>query len=178
MEERIVIVDEHNSPIGDEKKSVVHREGIWHRTVHIYYIRKRSGGFDFLVHLRAKNKTHCPNMWDTRFGGHVKSTQSILEAAQDKMREEVGLTMEPSELIEGPVTRSVSHQGTNREFNYIFFYQGTEDTRQLVFEDDEVQEVKWMSDKEIACSIENEPDVWAGSLETFQNVLASARLLC
>lgn len=177
MEERITIVDENNNPIGDEMKSIVHRDGIWHRTVHVYYIRKNNHGYDFLVHLRSKDKTHCPNMWDTRFGGHVKNTQSILDALKDEMKEEIGVGIDESRLLEGPIRKVTSHHETNREFNYIFFYEGTESIDDLKFEDDEVQEVKWLSSDEVLESMADEPEKWTASQKGFRSIIETLQEL-
>ena len=72
--EYLDLVDENNNLTGEkELRSVVHSTGLWHRTVHIYFFRKINNIFEFLVHLRSKDKDLRPNCWDTRFGGHIKA---------------------------------------------------------------------------------------------------------
>jgi len=79
-EEYFDVVNENNSITGEKKlKSVIHKDGSWHRTVHIYYFMKKDNEYYFLIHLRSKGKDLCPNMWDTHFGGHLKSGASIEE---------------------------------------------------------------------------------------------------
>jgi isopentenyldiphosphate isomerase len=168
--ETIEEVDENNNPIGVILKSDAHRDGKWHRVVHIYYIKPAKDSFDFLVHLRAKDKDSSPNRWDTRFGGHIEYTQSIEDAVKAEMNQEIGVKIEIDDLIEGSVRRSVSQSKKNREFNYVFFYKGDKDESKLTFNDAEVQEVRWMSQEEVEDSMLQEPDMWAGNLNEFSSI--------
>ena len=165
--ETIIEVDENDEPIGVISKIDAHADGNWHRTVHIYYIKPAGDSFDFLVHLRAKDKDLHPNSWDTRFGGHVKYKQSIEDAIKSEMQEEIGVEVDIDTLIKGQVRRSVSQSKKNREFNYVYYYLGDKDESKLIFNDNEVQSVKWMSMEEVEDSMLQEPDMWAGNLKEF-----------
>lgn len=175
--ETIVEVDENNEPIGVISKHDAHQDGSWHRVVHIYYIKKNKDSFDFLVHLRAKDKDLHPNSWDTRFGGHIKYTQDIQDAVRDEMYEETGAEISTDDLIEGSVRRSVSQSKKNREFNYVFFYLGDEDETKLKFNDGEVQKVEWMSEEEVTDSMMQEPDIWAGNEKEFVSICEELKRL-
>jgi len=175
--ETIVEVDEHNEPVGHISKFDAHADGNWHRTVHIYYIKRVGNSVEFLAHLRAKDKDLHPNAWDTRFGGHVKYNQSIHDAVKAEMREETGIDINIEDLIEGSIRRISSQSKKNREFNYVFFYEGDKDETKLTFNDGEVQEVSWMSEQDIQDSMMQEPDSWAGNLNEFESVCEELRSL-
>lgn len=170
--EYLDIFDENNQPTGKiGLRTEVHKNGFWHRTVHIYLIRESSGKREFLVHLRSANKDLCPNCWDVRFGGHVKAGESVEQAFSDELEEETGLTPEPSRIRIGPWSKRVKFP--NREFSQIYFVRHDGEESDLRFNDGEVQAVKWMDDAEIEFSMEKEPDNWAGNRDEFREVIKS-----
>lgn len=163
------IVDENNLPTGERRlRSEAHSYGSWHRTVHVYLFKKVSG-IEFLVHLRSKTKDLNPNKWDTRFGGHLKAGENVQNAIKEELQDEVGLTLEPPNLIQGEVYKRGEHP--NREFTYTYYYKFEGEIQSLKFNDGEVQKVKWMSSSEILKSMTKEPEVWSGDKDGFIEIL-------
>lgn len=174
-EEYLDIVDENNNPTGEVKpRSEVHSNGYWHRTVHVYFIQKSKNGFDFLIHLRSKNKDLSPNKWDTRFGGHIKSGKTVAEAVAEEIKEELDLDVKFNDLIKGFIKKRSNYP--NNEFYNIFFYKFNKDLSILKFKDNEVQEVKWISDSEILDQLEKNPDNWSTGLNSFKEVVDYLKL--
>ncbi|HKK54537.1 MAG TPA: NUDIX domain-containing protein [Patescibacteria group bacterium] len=168
-EEYLDIVDENNKPIGEKKpRSEVHSSGLWHRTVHIYYFMIKDNDYYFLCHLRFKDKDLCPNMWDTRFGGHLQAGESVEEALVEEFKEEIGLNTDFSDFIKGPVRKRNKYP--NNEFTYTFYYQVDEDISKLRFEDGEIQKVEWVSAKNILSNLNNNKKEWANSFESFDMI--------
>lgn len=167
MEEYLDIVDENNNITGEKKlRSLVHKDGSWHRTVHIYYFMKKNNEYYFLVHLGSKDKDLCPDMWDTRFGGHLKSGQDINQALISELEEEIGLKADIDNFTQGQILKREDFP--NNEFTYVYYYQGLDDISNLKFIDSEVQKVKWLSVQDIIGGIRNNSSVWAPSLEGFE----------
>jgi len=153
MEEYLDIVDENGNPTGEkELRSVVHEKGLWHRTVHIYFYRVKNNAIEILVHLRSAFKDLDPNKWDTRFGGHVDAGKNIEEATAREIKEEVGIELKSECLIKGEIKKYDG--GNNREFCHVFYYNFLENNNILKFNDGEVQEIKWMTENEIANSMQ------------------------
>ena len=166
MKEYLDIVDENRAPTGERRlRSEVHSQGLWHRVVHVYLFRKIENDIEFLVHLRAKTKDLNPNKWDTRFGGHLKSGESVEDAVRNELKEEVGLELDPLHLIRGEAGKSDSYP--NREFVYAHYYEFNGDASSLAFNDGEVQKVEWMKSPDIIKSMSENPDIWAGKREGF-----------
>jgi isopentenyl-diphosphate Delta-isomerase len=169
QEEYFDIVDENNLPTGQvTARQDAHTKGLWHRAVHIYCVRKSEVGVDFLVHLRSKEKGRHPNCWDTRFGGHVKAGETVEEAVLGELEDEAGLAVSLNDLVQADIR--VSDHGANREFNYVYFLVGDRPVESLVFQDGEVQEVKWMSADEVLESMQKELDRWSGNPDTFREI--------
>lgn len=168
-DEYLDIVDEQNKLTGGkELRSVTHATGLWHRVVHVYFFRKINNSIEFVVHLRSKNKELAPNCWDTRFGGHVKSGESIETAVMNEIQEEVGLKIDFSKLTEGEW-----HTGgryPNQEFQKPYFLEYNETLENLSFNDGEVEEVKWLSSEKIIDSLMNDPKSWTTKKETFETI--------
>ena len=168
--EYLDLVDENNIETGEkELRSIVHSTGLWHRTVHIYLFKVLESKFYFLVHLRAKNKDLHPNCWDIRFGGHLKSGDSVESTVKSELSEEVGLELEIENLIEGEVYKA--DHNPNREYCYTFYYRFDKDITTLKFNDGEVQEIKWMETQEIVESMNSNQSIWAGSPDEVNKVL-------
>lgn len=174
MEEYFDIVDKNNNPTGEKKpRSEVHATGLWHRVVHVYFFRRRNQCLEFLVHLRAKTKDLNPDKWDTRFGGHVKVGETAEKTVIEEIKDEVGLDITYSGLIEGECLAKTDFP--NREFikNYYYEFQGNIDV--LKFSDGEICKVKWMTITEIEKSMKNKPKRWAGNPKWFKEVADSLK---
>ncbi|HPT08396.1 MAG TPA: NUDIX domain-containing protein [bacterium] len=169
MEEYFDIVNENNNLTREKKlRSLAHKDGSWHRTIHVYYFMQKDNEYFFLVHLRSKEKDLCPNMWDTRFGGHIKSGVSIEETVISELEEEIGLKADINKFISGPILKRDDFP--NNEFTYVYYYQGLEDISNLKFIDNEVQEIKWLSAKDIIENIKNDSKNWAPGLDGFISI--------
>lgn len=84
------IVDENNVPTGEIKsRDLVHAEKKdWHRAVHIWIINDRG---EILCQQRSWKKDGNPGKWQSFFGGHVKSGQTIEDCLKEELLEEVGI---------------------------------------------------------------------------------------
>lgn len=168
-EEILNIVNENNELTGESApRSKIHAEGIWHRTVHIYLFRKNNNEIEFLVHHRSPFKDLSPNKWDTRFGGHIESGTKLEDGVKAELKEEIGIEIDSVRLIEGVWGKR--DKFPNREFTKTYYLEFDGNKEDLKFHDGEVQEVKWMSIKEIKNSITGNPEKWSGSLSGFTEV--------
>lgn len=169
--EYLDVLDGEGNVTGEKVlRTEAHARGIWHNTVHIYLFRKRNNQIELLVHLRAKTKDSSPNTWDIRFGGHVKAGETIEEAVVSEVEEEIGLSIKSQDLLFGG---KVIHNGeTNKEHISVFFYNFEGDVATLVFNDGEVEEVRWVSPSKIVEESHKNPELWGGKKEEgFKRVL-------
>lgn len=157
------IYNEDNEPLGIVKpRSEVHRDGDWHRVVHIY-VRNDAG--QYLIHLRSPKKDLEANSWDTRFGGHIQAGHDYDETAVREIEEEIGLQVSTNDLIVGGM-RDYNGE-TNKEHAKFYFYNYNGDIKDLTFNDNEVMMVEWMTPDDIRKSMINKTREWAASLEGF-----------
>ncbi|KAL0491974.1 nudix hydrolase [Acrasis kona] len=96
MKEYIEVFTPDGNPTGVMKsREEIHRDGLWHNTVHTWIIKK-SGML--LIQRRCATKESHPDMWDVSSAGHISFGQSSKDAAVREVEEEVGLYIKQSDL--------------------------------------------------------------------------------
>jgi isopentenyldiphosphate isomerase len=122
MQELLDIVDRSGNPLGRAKpRSAVHRDGDWHRTVHVWIVNKRG---EVLFQKRSADRESFPGTWDVSSAGHVSSGESPGEAAKKELFEELGIRIATRDLVPlfSVATSSVQHDGLfiDNEISHVF----------------------------------------------------------
>lgn len=81
-------------------RKLVHKDGDWHASVHIWIIHKYTG--KILLQKRAACKDSFPSCWDVSSAGHLSAGETALEAARAELFEELGISSSPASSIEHP----------------------------------------------------------------------------
>lgn len=169
-EELLDIFDENNQPTGKtELRSVVHRERIgWHRTTDIWIVNRKK---EVLCQQRSLNKDAQPGKWMPFFGGHLQAGETFLENAITELKEELGITVSPEDII-SLYTRRVDDL---RHFTETFVLEWNGNLENLVFSDNEVEKVEWLSLRELEKRIMNGefcPDIETTDQRVLDYILA------
>ena len=104
--ELLDIVDEKGNPTGETvPREVAHREGIRHRTAHVWIFRRRGGVVQILLQKRSDNKDSDPGCYDISSAGHVQAGDEFLPSAIRELKEELGIEAGEEDLaiIHSPV---------------------------------------------------------------------------
>lgn len=145
--ELLDIWDQYGQPTHETmERNQVHREGLWHQTVHIW-ITSPEG--KILIQQRAADRDTNPSCWDISAAGHISAGQTPIEAALREVHEEVGIKLKKEDLS---YIGRVKHQYEissvcNNEFQELFHGQINEDTP-LLPQESEVSQLRWMDLKE------------------------------
>ena len=142
-DELIDIYDENNNFTGVQKmKSEAHRDGLWHRNIHVWIYN--SAG-EILLQLRAKDKLVFPDVWDVSVAGHVGAGEDLLISASREVEEEIGLKIKTEDLYFFKIkTISMTYKEIkNNEFAYIYFLKFDGDISELKLQDEEVQAIEF-----------------------------------
>ncbi|KAK9065609.1 hypothetical protein SSX86_015010 [Deinandra increscens subsp. villosa] len=78
-------------------RSAVHRDGDYHRAVHIWIYAESTQ--QLLLQKRADFKDSWPGLWDISSAGHVSAGDTSLITARRELQEELGVTL-PSDAFE------------------------------------------------------------------------------
>ena len=66
------ICDEQGRPTGmTVDRAAAHRDGVLHRTAHVWIVRERGGKTQILLQKRSMDKESFPGLYDTSSAGHI-----------------------------------------------------------------------------------------------------------
>lgn len=83
-------------PSGDlVSRDRIHAEGLWHRTVHIWFYTKDR---QLIIQKRSSTKSSHPGLWDISVAGHVNPGESPVRASVREISEEFGVHVNEDEL--------------------------------------------------------------------------------
>lgn len=105
--------------------------------------RYKNGEVEYLFQHRSKLLKANPDKWDASAGGHVNLDESKVDAMVREAREEIGVELERDKL-ELAATYLRWKIMTNL---YFYDWTGREDV--FHFDDEEVEEVKWVKYSEL-----------------------------
>ena len=94
-EEKLDVVDENDVVIGQETRNKIHKDGLLHREIHIWFVTPDG---QMIFQHRAKDKDTYPDLLDATVGGHVDLGMSYEDTALKEMEEETGLKVNLSDL--------------------------------------------------------------------------------
>lgn len=123
MEEFLNIVNENDEIIGQETRKNIHRQGLLHREIHVYFITPNK---EIIFQRRLKDKDTFPDLLDATVGGHVDLNESYENAVVREVEEETGLKVDIKDLI--PIHKVHTHSAdkvtdkTNNAFQSEFYY--------------------------------------------------------
>ena len=93
--ELLEVVNEKNEVIGLENRKKIHKEGLLHREIHIWFMTPDR---KLIFQHRAKDKDTYPDKLDATVGGHVDPGMSYEVTALKEALEETGITLDPAKL--------------------------------------------------------------------------------
>ena len=149
MEEWLDIVDEEGNPTGKTlERSAAHREGIRHRTAHVWLARIREGRPQLLLQKRSRDKDSHPGCFDMSSGGHIPAGVEYLPSAIRELQEELGVTAREEELIDCGVRRFFRkerfHGAPFLDCQVSRVYLLWKDPEEFHLQEEEVEEVRWI----------------------------------
>lgn len=98
--ELLDVVDEAGRPTGAVvERETAHREGIRHRTSHVWIFRRRGGRVQVLLQKRSDEKDSYPGCYDISSAGHIPAGADFVPSALRELREELGVTVQPEQLL-------------------------------------------------------------------------------
>lgn len=146
MPEYFDVLDSNGNKTGQTKlRQEVHRDGDWHKTVHIWIVNDKN---EILLQKRSPNKDLNPSKWDISSAGHLSAGESSLEGAVREIKEELGIevTKDCLQLL-ATLKRESRHSLTfiNKEFKDIYLLRFSVDVSKVQLQVDEVSEIKYVS---------------------------------
>lgn len=141
--EMIDLLDESGKYIGVVDKAIAHKEGLWHKSVHVWLVNNKD---EILLAHRCKEKTFFPNCWDCAFAGHIGAGETSLDSAIREGEEEIGLNFveKDFEYLFTFKDKLIWQDKCSNEFVDVYLIRKNIQLSNVKLQKEEVDNIKWM----------------------------------
>ena len=160
--EDLDVCDEKGQPAGGiVSREKAHRDGIRHRTAHVWVIREEKGRIQVLLQKRSADKESFPGMYDTSSAGHIPAGCEPLDSALRELREELGIEAVEGQLrYLGAICNRYEAQFRGKifrdnEYCSVYLYREPLDAESLHLQAEEVERVDWFDLEQVLEEIEH-----------------------
>jgi isopentenyl-diphosphate Delta-isomerase len=148
MTDYVILVDTHDTPVGQMEKMEAHLKGELHRALSVLIFN--SAG-EILLQQRALSKYHTPGLWSNTACSHPRPGEISVEAATRRLGEEMGFTTVLKESFDFIY---------KAQFDHVFFgtFDGVPDINPL-----EANAYKWINPIDLMEDMRSTPEhytVW------------------
>ena len=117
------IYDSDMNHIGAAKRGGIHREGLWHKTMHCWFVSKCDGEPCVWFQRRSGYKSDFPGLFDITAGRHILASEADRDAV-GKIHQELSVPVSFND-VQYIGVRTYSEcidKFYNREFNSVYLY--------------------------------------------------------
>jgi len=150
LKEYLDVVTENGILTGETiDRETAHLTGIWHRTSHLWLLRKKNNAIQVLLQKRAALKSF-PGCYDISSAGHIPAGEDYIPSALRELREELGISAEAEELIccgDRTIIWDDVFFGKpyhDRQYTRVFFMWKELEETEFRLQEEEVESVCWM----------------------------------
>ncbi|PKP17573.1 MAG: isopentenyl-diphosphate delta-isomerase [Bacteroidetes bacterium HGW-Bacteroidetes-23] len=156
-EEKVILVNENDEPIGLMEKLEAHEKAVLHRAFSVFILNDKN---EVMLQQRAHHKYHSPLLWTNTCCSHQREGESNIEAGTRRLQEEMGFTAELKELFHFIYKAPFDNGLTEHELDHVMIGYYSEEPK---INPDEVESWKWMSIEAIKDDIQTQSEnytVW------------------
>lgn len=161
IDEKLILVDEHNRATGTATKTFVHQSGLLHRAFSIFLIDNNRR---FLLQQRHPQKYHSGSLWANSCCGHPRAHEQTVQAAHRRLGEELGLNAILNFGFFARYQTALDNGMHENEFVYVYF--GTLEAPPKP-NPDEIISIDFLTLREIDRRIRREPNLFAHWLQHY-----------
>lgn len=159
----VILVNEQDEAIGLMEKMEAHEKGLLHRAFSILIFNSEG---EMLLQQRALTKYHSPGLWTNACCSHPRSGETILEAANRRLSEEMGMQTELSVLTHFIYKADFDNGLIEHELDYVV--KGITNENPTI-NPDEVNAFRWISISDLITWVNTSPtDFTVWFLELFK----------
>ncbi|WP_431067373.1 NUDIX hydrolase [Methylotuvimicrobium sp.] len=156
-QEYLSIVDENDRVIGKALRSIIHRDRLLHRAVHILVFNDSNLLF---LQKRSLTKDINPGLWDSSAAGHVDVGEDYDECAVRELHEELGVQVDRL----SPLFKLSATPVTGMEFIEVY---RCDHNGPFSLATEEIEEGRWFDTKEIDARVNDDDPTLT---ETFKSL--------
>lgn len=114
---KLILVDEHDEPLGEMEKLEAHRQGLLHRAFSVFIFNPAGM---MLLQQRGLNKYHSPGLWSNACCSHPEPGQDTRIAAEKRLMDEMGFTVPLAEKFSFIYRAELPNGLVEHEFDHVF----------------------------------------------------------
>ena len=139
MNEMVILVDKHDNQLGLMEKIEAHKKAVLHRAFSVFILNDNN---ELLIQQRALSKYHSPALWTNTCCSHPRNGESVLDAGNRRLNEEMGFETELYSLLSFIYRAQFDNGLTEHEFDHVLFgyYNDDPSINKL-----EVMDWKWVN---------------------------------
>ena len=153
--DKIVMVDVHDNEVGVIDKLDAHKEPILHRAFSVFIINNKG---EMLIQQRAFDKYHSGGLWANACCSHPREGEEVISSAMERMKDEIGVSCPLEELFTFIYMHKFNDNLYEHELDHVLLgvCEGP-----FKMNKEEVNDLKWISYKELEKDLEKHPDKYA-----------------
>lgn len=137
-EEKVILVDTNDEPVGLMNKMAAHEQGILHRAFSVFILNAKN---EVMLQQRASQKYHSPLLWTNTCCSHQRAGESNIQAGKRRLEEEMGFVTDIKELFHFIYKAPFDNGLTEHELDHVMIgrFEGEPNINK-----EEVEDWKWM----------------------------------
>ena len=153
-EDKLILVDIFDRPVGSAGKAEAHRRGLLHRAFSVFLV----SGNTMLIQQRALHKYHSGGLWSNACCSHPRVGESLTDAVYRRLQEELGLQTPCHEVGEFVYRHEFSQELFEYEYDHIFVgeYSG-----EVKLNPEEAMAMRWIGLNELADDLRKKPQKYS-----------------
>ncbi len=151
-EEKVILVNEKDEPIGLMEKMEAHQKALLHRAFSVFVFNDKN---EVLLQKRAANKYHSPGLWTNTCCSHPREGETVLEAGKRRLQEEMGFQTSLKETTSFIYKAPFDNGLTEHEYDHVLVghYKGEPQINLA-----EVADWKWITLTDLQLDIKEHPE--------------------
>lgn len=173
MDELIDLYDAEGNHIGTELRSVVHNQGLWHKTAQVWLLNEKN---ELLLQFRSKLKDCFPELWDISSAGHIPAGCKPIESAVRELKEEIGVSASENDLlflfehVDPYEDKRSGH--IDREFSEVYLLR-VSSSIEFILQEEEVDRVRWIHYKNLIPDFDKNPNSYVPHQRHFVKLVSA-----
>jgi len=154
IEEKVILVNEKDEPIGLMPKLEAHEKGALHRAFSVFILNDKN---EIMLQQRARQKYHSPLLWTNTCCSHQREGENNIEAGTRRLYDEMGITAGLKELFHFIYKAPFDNGLTEHELDHVMigYYNGAP-----VINTEEAESWKWMSIEDVKKDMQLSPEIY------------------
>ena len=155
--QHLILVDEHDNPVGTMEKLAAHQQGLCHRAFSVFIMRKQGNAWQCLLQQRQHDKYHCAGLWTNTCCSHPRPGESTPDAAKRRLQEEMGLNVPLQYVDKFHYIATFANGLTENEVDHVFV-GFSEPQHTVVINPAEVADAAWVDLSSLQDAIDKQPE--------------------